>query len=81
METLWIALRPDTAVNTAQVESDVCLKDLADRFDAIKFSSRASVQELQALEMSILRTRNFVDYVSAQTPNLYEVRDAPLLAS
>ena len=77
MENLWIAFKPDTAVNMAQLDIDICLKDLADRFDAFKFHSGVSILELDIIEKSILKSYDFVDYGFAQASTLYKVCNIP----
>ncbi|KAG8531461.1 uncharacterized protein KY384_003090 [Bacidia gigantensis] len=53
MEPLWRAFRPRTCNDVAQYELKVQLEALADRFDEVKWSSGASVEELMSLLRSL----------------------------
>ena len=61
MEKLWAAFRPMTAINIPQLEHSLRIKGLADHFDALKFGSRASVQELGKLQTSLVQIHYNVD--------------------
>ena len=55
MEQLWMRFRPATASDMLQLELSVKIKDIAGRFDSLKWRSGASVQELDILRSSLVR--------------------------
>lgn len=64
MESLWTAFRPATAKNLSELGSSRYVKRLADRFDGLKWSSGASVRELEILQNSIVHIHDFVGTTS-----------------
>lgn len=64
MELLWTAFRPVSARNLNQLESSNQVKDLANRFDALRWVSGASVEELCSLQRSIARIHGAVESAS-----------------
>ena len=53
MELIWTAFRPVSAETLYQLETSNQLKDLADRFDALKWASSTSIKELCSLQRSL----------------------------
>lgn len=53
MESLWKTFRPASARNLQQLESSNQIKDLAKRFDGLKWISGTPIQELYVLQRSI----------------------------
>ena len=74
MEQLWMRFRPATASYTLQLELSVQIKDLACRFDSLKWRSGASVQELDNLRCSLARIHATLITPSVQTFGPFEVR-------
>ncbi|CAD6568985.1 MAG: hypothetical protein ASARMPRED_002259, partial [Alectoria sarmentosa] len=64
MELLWKTFRPVSARSLDQLESSNQVKDLANRFDALKWCSGTSVQELCSLQKSITRIHNGIKSAS-----------------
>lgn len=64
MELLWTAFRPVSARNVHQLESSNQVKDLANRFDALRWFSGASVEELCSLQRSIVSIHDAVGSAS-----------------
>lgn len=64
MELLWTAFRPVSASNLSQLESSNQVKDLANRFDALRWGSGTSVQELCRLQRSIARVHDAITSIS-----------------
>jgi len=60
MERLWTAFRPATAKNLIELDFSLHVKRLAYRFDALKWSSGASVRELEILQNSIVNIHNSI---------------------
>jgi midasin len=60
MEQLWHTFRPAVASSLSQLKYGLQLRELAERFDALKWSSGASVQELDMLRDSIVRMHNTI---------------------
>lgn len=54
MENLWKAFRPATARDLSQLKFSLRVKGFGDRFDTIRWSSGASVQELETLQNSVI---------------------------
>ena len=54
MELLWRLFKPSLAKNLEQLESRVGVKQFADRFDAIKWMTGASIRDLDLLRWSII---------------------------
>lgn len=65
MESLWTAFRPATAKNLSELGFSLHVKRLADRFDALKWSSGASVRELEILQNSIVHIHDSVGTISS----------------
>ncbi len=61
MEILWRLFMPPLAKNLRQVESRARAKQLANRFDAIKWVMGASIQELDLLRRSIINLHDTID--------------------
>ena len=55
MEKLWSLLRPNTASSISQHNFSRHIKALADQFDLIKFSSGASIYEIEVLQRSMVQ--------------------------
>ena len=64
MELLWTAFRPVCATNLSQLESSNQVRDLANRFDLLRWGSGASVEELCRLQKSITRVHDAITSVS-----------------
>lgn len=60
MEQLWQTFRPAVASSLWQVESSLQVRKLAARFDDLKWSSGASLQELDSLRNSIVRIHDTI---------------------
>ena len=60
MEKLWTAFKPATARDMSQLDFSYEVRGLAARFDALKWTSGASVQELHTLQNSIARIHDSV---------------------
>ena len=73
MEKLWTMFKPTTAKDLSQLEFSLQVKGLAARFDALKWSSGASIQELDILRNSIARIHDAVDNASLESFGLLEV--------
>lgn len=54
MEVLWRLFKPHLAKNLAQLEFRVRAKQLANRFDAIQWTTGASVRDLETLRWSLI---------------------------
>ena len=65
MELLWANFRPVCARNLNQFEFSLQIKDLANRFDALRWGSGASVQRLCSLQMSIAHIYDAIDAASS----------------
>lgn len=61
MEVLWRLFKPPLAKNLKQLESQVGAKQLASRFDAIKWTTRASVQDLERLRWSLVNLHDTIN--------------------
>ena len=81
MEVLWTAFRPVSARNLNQFENSIQIKDLANRFDALRWGSGASVQELCSLQRSIARIHDAIGSASPLNVRSLEVRILSLLLS
>ena len=64
MELLWKTFRPISASNLQQLESSIQIRDLARRFDALKWFSGVSIQELCDLQRSITGIHDAIGSVS-----------------
>ena len=53
MELIWTAFRPVSAEDLYQLETSNQLRDVADRFDALKWASSTSIEELCSLQRSL----------------------------
>ena len=78
MEELWNVFRPNTALNMAQLEVGLRIKELANRFDLLKFDSGASVRELGMLQSSIVHIYAITRITSLQDSNSLDVCRDPL---
>ena len=61
IEELWATFKPITAKTAIQLEFSTQVRDLADRFDALKWSSGAFVHELDALRHSIAHIHDAIE--------------------
>ncbi len=68
MNSLWTAFRPATAKNLSELEFSIHVGKLADRFDALKWSSGASFRELEVLQSSIVHLHTSIE--TTLSPNL-----------
>lgn len=66
METLWRLFRPPLAKNLAQLESRIEAKQLANRFDAIKWTTCVSIRNLERLRSSIIHLHDTIDSVDSE---------------
>ena len=64
MELLWTSFRPVSAENLNQFEFSIQVEDLANRFDALRWGSGVSVQELCTLQRSIARIHSAIGSIS-----------------
>ena len=81
MELLWTAFRPVGARSLNQLDLSNKAKNLADRFDALRWSSGTSVQELCSLQRSITQIHNAIEVAPLPDANSIEVRvHCPLLS-
>lgn len=60
MEVLWHLFKPPLAKNLRQLESQTGAKNLANRFDAIKWSTGASIRDLDLLCWSIINLHDTI---------------------
>lgn len=74
MEQLWMKFRPATASDMLQLELSVKIKDIARRFDSLKWRSGASVQELDVLRGSLVRIHATLITPGGQNFESFEVR-------
>ena len=74
MEQLWMKFRPVTASDMLQLELSVKIKDIARRFDSLKWRSGASVQELDVLRGSLVRIHATLITPGGQNFESFEVR-------
>ena len=81
MELLWTAFRPVSAINLRQLELSNQLKDLANRFDALRWVSSTSVQGLCTLQRSMVGIHNAIGSASPLDFRPIEVRQHILLLS
>lgn len=81
MELLWTAFKPVSARNIVQLESSNQIKDLANRFDALRWVSGTSVHELCSLQSSIAGIHDAVKSASPLDFRSLEVRMHSLLSS
>lgn len=65
MEVLWASFRPVCARDFNQLEFSIQIKDLANRFDTVRWGSGASVQRLCSLQMSIAHIHEAIDLASS----------------
>ena len=74
MEQLWMRFRPATASDMWQLELSVKVKDIAGRFDSLKWRSGASIQELDILRSSLVRIHATLGTSGDQNFEPFEVR-------
>lgn len=79
MEILWATFRPVSARDSHQLESSNQAKDLANRFDALRWISGMSVRELCSLQRSIASIHDTIESASPPTLVSLKVRKYPLL--
>ena len=74
MEMLWRLFKPHSAKNLTQLEFRARAKQLANRFDAIQWTTGASVRDLESLRWSLIGLQDAV-YSPDETVNeRYKVR-------
>lgn len=81
MELLWTAFRPVSAKSLSHLELSNYVKDLANRFDAVRWGSGTSVQELCSLQRSIVRVYDAIESAAPLNFGSLEVCDYSLLLS
>lgn len=64
MEILWKLLRPPLAKTIAQLECRLQVEKLADRFDTLKWTAGASIQELDSFRRSMILFYNRMNSLS-----------------
>ncbi len=69
MVNIWTVFRPKTAIDTNQLEFSLRIKGLADQFDTLKFSSGASLRELESLQSSIVQIHGVAENISPLETN------------
>ena len=74
MEPLWTAFRPVGARSLNQLDLSNQAKNLADRFDALRWGSNTSVQELCILQRSITQIHNAIEVTPLPDARSIEVR-------
>ena len=74
MELLWTAFRPVGARSLNQLDLSNQAKNLADRFDALRWGFGASVQELCSLQRSITQIHNAIEVAPLPDARSIEVR-------
>ena len=74
MELLWTACRPVGARSLNQLDLSNQVKSLADRFDALRWGSGTSVQELCSLQRSITQIHNAIEVAPLPDARSIEVR-------
>ena len=79
MELLWTAFRPVSAGNLSQLETSNQLKDLADRFDTLRWVSSTSVEELCSLQRSLAGIHDAIRSASPLDPRALKVWACPLV--
>ena len=60
MERLWSILKPDTAQENFQLDMSLRLEAFCDQFDKIKWSSRASMTQIEHLLECLVRVRESI---------------------
>ena len=75
MERIWEHFKPVTAANKTQLEGSLQARALADRFDALKWNSGASVQELAILRTSMARIHDTIAVTPILDPSSLHVYD------
>ncbi len=80
MEVLWNAFRPSVAENVQQLEARLEVEELADRFDALRWASDASFEEILILRQSVADMYNKVKPADAQFNEQLEVSKRSLTA-
>lgn len=81
MELLWRAFRPVSARNLNELKSSNQVKELAKRFDALRWGSGTSVQELCSLQRSIVGIHDAIASASHLEVRSLEVRTYSLSLS
>lgn len=74
MEILWHLFKPPLAKNLRQLESQTGAKYLANRFDAIKWSTGASVRDLDLLSWSIINLHDTLNVADLEDNERTKVR-------
>ena len=78
MELLWTTFRPVSAKEFHQLESSNRVKDLAIRFDVLKWDSGMSSRELCSLQSSIAGIHEAIEHDSPLDLSSLEVRNITL---
>ena len=73
MELLWTTFRPVSARSLHQLESSNQTKDLANRFDALRWGSSISLQDLCRLQSSMARIHDAIRSISSLDMKAFEV--------
>ena len=81
MELLWTIFRPTSARDLYQLESSIEVKDLAVRFDAIRWGSGISIRELCKLQSSIVGIHEAIGSASPLELTSLNVRGSLLFPS
>ena len=79
MELLWMTFRPVSARDFHQLESSKIVKDLAIRFDALRWDSGISSRELCSLQSSIAGIHEGIRHDSPLDLSSLEVRKHHLI--
>ena len=74
MEQFWMRFRPATASDLSQLDHSLQIRALADQFDALKWRSGASVQQLDILRNSLACVHEAVVSASIQSFEPLDVR-------
>ena len=73
MELLWTNFRPVCAMDLEHLESSNQVKDLATRFDAMRWSSGTSIHDLCSLQGSMVRMHDAIRLSSSVNFRISEV--------
>lgn len=73
MELIWQNFRPMTAKNILQLNTCLIVEELAERFDALKWSAAASVRDLDLLRRSIVRMYDTISPADVDSGDQFEV--------
>lgn len=73
MEVLWRLFKPPLAQNLRQLESRAGAKQLANRLDAIKWMTGASIRDLERLRWSIINFHDTICSAEREVDERFEV--------